>query len=184
MLRVHRVEGGMMLERIVYVSRAAAGVGREEVFEIIRVSHRRNAEAGISGGLVVLDGWFAQVLEGPAAALDACWRGIARDARHTLEARDALAAPGGGGLRSRERGLCRLFGDQALALRTRGLIPARLLEEFDYRPGFPVEAFPADVLVEFVVQACRREPAPARRAQERPARLGPAFAAGAAAGFS
>jgi hypothetical protein len=160
---------------------------------------------------VVLDGWFAQVLEGPAAALDACWRGIARDARHTLEvrdarhtlevrdaghtlevrdarhvleARDALAAPGGGGLRSRERGLCRLFGDQALALRTRGLIPARLLEEFDYRPGFPVEAFPADVLVEFVVQACRREPAPARRAQERPARLGPAFAAGAAAGFS
>ena len=31
-----------------------------------------------------------------------------------------------------------------------------LLEAFGYRPGFPVADFPADALLEFVVQACRR----------------------------
>jgi hypothetical protein len=39
-----------MLERIVYVSRAAPGMVREDVFEIIRTAHRRNPAAGITGG--------------------------------------------------------------------------------------------------------------------------------------
>jgi hypothetical protein len=29
------------------------------------------------------------------------------------------------------------------------------MDAFGYRPGFPVERFPADVLVEFLVSACR-----------------------------
>ena len=65
--------------------------------------------------------------------------------------------------RSRERALCRLFPGQALALRSRACLDGALLEAFGYRPGFPVETFPADVLVEFVVQACRRPPPPRER---------------------
>jgi Sensors of blue-light using FAD len=139
-----------MLERIVYVSRAAAGLRREDVFGIIRTSHPLNTLAGISGGLIFLDGWFAQVLEGPVGALDACLARIARDPRHWGMIR-----------RSREPGLCRLFPDQALAFRSRACLDPGLLEAFAYRPGFPVEVFPADVLVEFVVQACHRAPAQA-----------------------
>ena len=42
------------------------------------------------------------------------------------------------------------------------------MDAFGYRPGFPVERFPADVLVEFLVSACRRPPA-------RLDRTGPVF---------
>lgn len=158
-----------MLERVVYVSRAAAGIGLDEVFGIIRAAHQRNAAEGLSGGLVFLDGWFAQVLEGLPAALDACVLRIARDARHENLARDARH----GGLRgagresltrdrfsrfSRERAFCRLLPGQPMALRSRSCLDGGLLEAFGYRPGFPVENFPADVLVEFLVQACRPRP--------------------------
>lgn len=136
-----------MLERITYVSRATPGLRREDVFGIIRTAHPANSLAGVTGGLVFLDGWFAQVLEGEAGALDHLLAGLARDRRHQ-----------GLVLRSRERGLCRLFAGQAMALRTRTCVDPRLLDAFSYAPGFPVERFPADVLVEFVVQACRRAP--------------------------
>jgi hypothetical protein len=141
-----------MLERIVQVSRAAAGLRVEDVYGIIRAAHPANRLAGLSGGLVLLDGWFAQVLEGaPGPALDACLDRIAADPRHAAVER-----------RSRERALCRLFPGQPLALRTRACLEPGLLEAFGGRPGFPVAEVPADVLVELVVQACRRPPA-ARR---------------------
>ena len=142
-----------MLERIVYVSRAAAGLRREDVFGIIRTAHPLNTLAGISGGLIFLDGWFAQVLEGGPGALDACLARIARDPRHEGLVR-----------RSRERVLCRLFPDQAMALRSRACVDPALLGAFGYAPGFPVGIFPADVLVEFVVRACHRAPAPVSEA--------------------
>ena len=56
-----------MLERIVQVSRAAAGLRQEDVYGIIRTAHAANTLAGLSGGLIFLDGWFAQVLEGAGA---------------------------------------------------------------------------------------------------------------------
>ena len=133
-----------MLERIVYVSRAAPGMTLQAVFHIIRAAHARNGRDGISGALVFLDGCFAQVLEGPAAQLAAAFARIRRDPRH-----------GALGLRTRERALCRLFPGQALALRSRACLDPGLLYAFGYRAGFPVERFPADVLVEFVVRACR-----------------------------
>ena len=133
-----------MLERIVYVSRAAPGTALETVFGIIRAAHVLNARDGLTGALVFLDGCFAQVLEGPAAPLTATFARIGRDPRHA-----AL------GLRARERALCRLFAGQALALRSRACLDAGLLEAFGYRAGFPVDRFPADVLVEFLVRACR-----------------------------
>jgi hypothetical protein len=85
------------------------------------------------------------VLEAPAATLDAALGRIRRDPRHA-----------GLQLRSRERAHARLFAGQPMALRTRACLDLGLLEAFGYRPGFPVAEFPADVLLEFVVQACRR----------------------------
>ena len=143
-----------MFEKIVTVSRSAPGLGLEALHGIVREAHARNPGAGLTGGLVLLDGWFAQLLEGPPAPLAFAFGRIRQDPRH-----QGLA------LRARERALCRLFPGQALALRTRASLDAGLLEAFGYRPGFPVEDFPSDVLVEFLVGACRREARPRRAAR-------------------
>jgi hypothetical protein len=132
-------------QRLIYVSRARPGLGRADLYAIIRAAHVRNIAAGISGALIHLDGWFAQALEGPRAALSAAFARIAADPRH-----EALE------LRSRERALTPLFRGQAMALRDRACLDAGLLDTFGYRPGFPVATFPADVLVEFMVRACRQ----------------------------
>ena len=96
------------------------------------------------------------MLEGPPAPLAFAYGRICHDPRH-----------GAIELRAREPALCRLFPGQALALRTRACLDAGLLEAFGYRPGFPVADFPSDVLVEFLVSACRRE-AVQRRAAPAP----------------
>ena len=134
-----------MLERIVYVSRAAAGVGDRDVYRIIRGAHEKNGPEGLTGALIFLDGWFAQLVEGPAPAVGRTFARIAADPRH--------APPG---LRIRTAALARLFPGQAMALRLRGCLPEPLLVDFGYRPGFPVDAFPVDVLTEFLVRACRQ----------------------------
>lgn len=138
-----------LLERLVYVSRGARGMEAGQIYAIIREAHAGNGPAGVTGALLFLDGWFVQALEGPARVLDAALARIRRDPRHA-----ALQ------VRSRERVHARIFANQPMALRTRACLDPRLLDSFDYRPGFPVAGFPADVLVEFLVQACRsRRPA-------------------------
>jgi hypothetical protein len=134
---------GALPARLVYVSRATPGLGRAELFRIIRTAHVRNRAEGITGALLLLDGWFAQLLEGPPVALEACLARLRADRRHA-----------GLALRLRGRGLARLFPGQAMALRTRACLGEGLLERLGYRPGFPAEAMPADALVEFVVAAC------------------------------
>ena len=136
-----------MLERILYVSRASAGTELPDVFAIAREAGLRNAQEGISAGLVFVDGWFVQVLEGPVPALCATYARILRDPRHVEIT-----------FRAREKALCRLFGDKGLILRTGPTLDPVLLGEFGYGRGFPVETFPADVLIEFMVQACRSRP--------------------------
>ena len=135
----------LRLERLVSVSRAAPGLDVAALHAVVRRAHAGNRRSGLTGALVLLDGWFAQVLEGPGPGLDEGLARIRRDPCH-----------GGLEIRRRERAHARLFAGQPMALRTRACLADGLLEAFDYRPGFPVEAFPADVLVEFVVQACRR----------------------------
>ena len=133
-----------MLERMVMVSRAAPGVSLESVFAIIRAAHDRNTRAGLTGGLIFLDGSFVQVLEGPAKALSETAGRILGDPRH-----------GACQQRARGRALCRLFPGQPLALRTRACLDVRLLDGFGYVRGFPAARFPADELLEFVLAACR-----------------------------
>ena len=133
------------LERLLYVSRAAPGLDTGQVHAIIRRAHAGNAPAGVTGALLYLDGWFVQVLEGPAAILDVRLARLRRDPRHAAMQ-----------IRQRERVHARVFAGQPMALRTRACLDAGLLDAFGYRPGFPVAEFPADVLLEFVAQACRR----------------------------
>ncbi len=132
-----------MLERIIYVSRVAAGVELADVTGLLRAARERNAAEDISGGLVFHDGWFVQVLEGPRDVVGETFARIERDPRHV----DLV-------LRSRERALCRLFAGQSMGLRTgTGLDPA-VMREFEYKNGFSVEEFPVDELLEFMVHIC------------------------------
>lgn len=132
-----------MLGRIVYVSRAAPGLAMQDVYEIIRAAHARHGAEGLGGALIFLDGCFAQVLEGAPRRLDDAFARIRRDTRH-----DAVT------LRARAPALCRLFPGELMALRAGACIDPRLISEFGYAPGFPVESFPADALVEFIARAC------------------------------
>lgn len=73
------------LHRLAYVSRATAASGAEaarHLAAILSLARRHNAEAGITGALLHSRRWFAQVLEGERAALEALYARIARDPRH------------------------------------------------------------------------------------------------------
>lgn len=50
--------------------------------DIFRVARSTNAEAGITGALLITDHWFVQVLEGEAPAVRALYERIRQDARH------------------------------------------------------------------------------------------------------
>jgi hypothetical protein len=60
------------------------GRGMDEVGLAAILKHARasNAEQGITGALMLYDGWFAQVLEGPQDAVEALYAKIKVDARH------------------------------------------------------------------------------------------------------
>ena len=74
------------LYRILYCSRnAVAGTPEaiaHEVRDILACSRRNNARDGITGGLLFSEGVFAQVLEGPAAAVERAFERIQCDERH------------------------------------------------------------------------------------------------------
>lgn len=99
---------------------------------------------GLSGGLVFIDGWIVQALEGPAPALCATYTRILKDPRHVQIS-----------LRARERIYYRQFGAPGLILRSGPSISPAILARFDYHFGFPVEGFPADALLEFMAETCR-----------------------------
>lgn len=75
------------LFRLVYQSRSALTGSIEEVQrtidQILAVSRRRNAEAGVTGALMVTRLYFVQALEGPAAAVESAFDRICCDLRHT-----------------------------------------------------------------------------------------------------
>ena len=76
----------MTLHRIAYISTSLlAGTPREreEIADILLTSRRNNEEAEITGALLATDHCFAQVLEGERGAVEAIYRRIARDPRHT-----------------------------------------------------------------------------------------------------
>jgi hypothetical protein len=133
-----------MLERLVYVSRAAPGVGALEAYDIIRTSHNRNSRYSLTGALILLDGYFLQVLEGDAFRIRERYARIATDPRHThVELRQSVAIQG------------LSFADDWMALRHDDEIAAATREAHGYRRGFPVDQFDGDRLVAFAIACCR-----------------------------
>lgn len=50
---------------------------------ILASARRHNAQAGVTGALLLADGYYFQVLEGRAEAVDAAYYRIERDCRHS-----------------------------------------------------------------------------------------------------
>jgi hypothetical protein len=131
-----------MFERVIYVSRAAAGISARDTYEIIRVSHNRNRQFRLTGVLILLDGWFLQVLEGDGHSVRQRLDVIATDPRHCgMEVRQHI-------------GIRRLaFPDEWMAYRSGDEIEATTKQDFGYLPGFPACHFGVEKLLAFA-QAC------------------------------
>lgn len=88
----------MVLVRLVYCSRAAVSPVRlEDVIAIASSSGERNRSASITGALIFDRETYLQALEGPRAAVNALYHGIARDRRHrdvTILAYEEIPARG------------------------------------------------------------------------------------------
>ena len=132
-----------MFERLVYVSRAAAGTCASTVYDIIRTSHNRNSALGLTGGLLFIDGHFVQVLEGERVRVRERFERIARDERHSqVEVRHIQAS---------ERPV---FPGEWMAVRHDAEISPELRAAFAYEPGLPAERFDGERIAAFVLAAC------------------------------
>jgi len=67
---------------LAYISRAAHGLSAEDLEGILQASRLNNAARGITGHLQCHGGYFFQVLEGPAPALDTLLKSLEQDPRH------------------------------------------------------------------------------------------------------
>ena len=71
--------------RLIYRSHSLLpGQGMDEagLATILKQARARNADLGITGALMLYDGWFAQVLEGPQVAVETLFAKIKVDTRH------------------------------------------------------------------------------------------------------
>jgi hypothetical protein len=71
-----------VLVRLMYASRAAAGMDHEELLAILRQSKIANPQHGITGVLCFSEGLFLQVLEGGRGAVNRLYNRIVADPRH------------------------------------------------------------------------------------------------------
>lgn len=138
-----------MFERIAYVSRAVTSTGLRELYDIVRVANNRNAELGLTGALIFLDGYFLQVIEGLSGPLQERFAIIAADSRHTeisvriMAKINALAFP-----------------DYWMAMRQGDAILEATKLAFDYQPGFPPHAFDGEKLIAFALACCQSHSSP------------------------
>jgi len=70
------------VKRIIYCSQATYDLSPDELVELLEVSRRNNAAAGLSGMLLYSSQSFLQVLEGDANALATTYARISLDDRH------------------------------------------------------------------------------------------------------
>ena len=66
----------------IYASRATTDLSGADIQRVLERSRHNNAERGITGMLLFIEGSFFQVLEGDAKVVDEIYETIARDARH------------------------------------------------------------------------------------------------------
>jgi hypothetical protein len=135
-----------MIKQLLYSSKAAPGVELRDVCEIIRVSHNRNSHAGLTGGLLFLDGYFFQLLEGLPGSVDERYRRIAQDPRHSqveLRHQELVGEP--------------LFADEWMALRDHSQVPLETLLRHHYEPGMPSCEFSSEQMLALLLDCFERE---------------------------
>ena len=72
-----------VLVRLIYASKVAPHFGPMDMHDILDKSRRNNTEQGISGLLILSDGYFFQALEGDRGAVHATYARILKDSRHS-----------------------------------------------------------------------------------------------------
>ena len=72
-----------MLVRLLYASRAKAGISQDELLAILRKCRAENPPLGVTGVLCYSEGIFLQVLEGGRGAVNGLYNRIAADPRHS-----------------------------------------------------------------------------------------------------
>ena len=73
----------IVLKRIRYISEFSDALGPDELRQLAADSARNNKRDQITGLLISAGNLFFQLLEGPPAAVDECYRRIKEDPRHT-----------------------------------------------------------------------------------------------------
>ena len=119
-----------MYRRILYTSRAAENITMRDAYDIIRVSHNRNSAAGITGGLIFLDGYFYQLMEGLPSAIETRFARIAADSRHC----DVV-------IRQDQAVDESVFKADWMALRDGSKIDPSILIDHQYQWGMPADQF-------------------------------------------
>lgn len=71
------------MKRIKYISRFAQMMTRDEIHELVERAAAKNQTLDVTGVLMTSGQMFFQVLEGPPEAVDALYRTIADDPRHS-----------------------------------------------------------------------------------------------------
>lgn len=135
-----------MIKQLLYSSKAAPGVELRDVCDIIRASHNRNSHAGLTGGLLFLDGYFYQLLEGLPDSVDQRYGRIANDPRHShveLRMETLVSEP--------------LFVDEWMALRDNSQVPFETLLRHHYEPGMPSSEFSGEQLLALLLDCFQRE---------------------------
>jgi methanogenic corrinoid protein MtbC1 len=122
------------LTTLIYRSRAKSPMTESELYRILDTARARNHAAGVTGLLIYDNCRFFQWLEGPTDAVEAIWRSIRADKRHTdIEVLGEEAVP------------ARLFGEWEMKLglqhpcsdgraRDTMTLPPGLIESLDRNP--------------------------------------------------
>ena len=72
----------MSINQLVYISQATRKMSSTELNDILNTAKSNNQGIDVTGSLFYNGGWFLQVLEGPAATLNALYKKIEKDPRH------------------------------------------------------------------------------------------------------
>lgn len=73
----------MYLVRLIYASKARDGVSQDDIQQIVASAKRNNNRSELSGLLCFNRKYFLQVLEGSRSKVNATYRHIMKDTRHT-----------------------------------------------------------------------------------------------------
>ena len=136
------------LYRLSYVSDIVPSAADEMDFtlrEILIRSHIMNSRDGITGFLITYRGWYAQVIEGPLAAVNKCYARIAGDHRHE-------------NLEVKSRGLVgqRLFPQWSMCGLTLSARDAEILRLTEQRFDLDLRAASPPALMRFLETVSRR----------------------------